>query len=318
MNELKITVQNLENSVRLDQYVSKACPDISRSRIKNGTKSILLNNKESKLSAKVKNNDEIFILWEDPVPKEMEAQDIPLDILYEDENVCVVNKKQGMVTHPGCGNWNGTLVNALMYHWKIANFDFNENDGENKKNIRKGIVHRLDKDTSGTIITAKNIETEIYLQKQFAKRRVKKEYILICQGVPKQKKGNVKVNMIRDPKNRKRFTTTQESDKGKFSHTVYKCLCSYGPYSLIRCRLKTGRTHQIRVHMKYLGCPILGDPIYGARDKNFETATLMLHSSTLSIRLPKENEFTVFKSPTPIRFKKVMKKLKEQYQKIKY
>ena len=179
MNELKITVQNLENSVRLDQYVSKACPDISRSRIKNGTKSILLNNKESKLSAKVKNNDEIFILWEDPVPKEMEAQDIPLDILYEDENVCVVNKKQGMVTHPGCGNWNGTLVNALMYHWKIANFDFNENDGENKKNIRKGIVHRLDKDTSGTIITAKNIETEIYLQEQFAKRRVKKEYILI-------------------------------------------------------------------------------------------------------------------------------------------
>ncbi|MCR5698393.1 MAG: RluA family pseudouridine synthase, partial [Treponemataceae bacterium] len=243
MNELKITVQNLENPVRLDQYVSKTCPEISRSRLKNGTKSILLNQKESKLSSKVKNDDEIFILWEDPVPKEIEAEDIPLDILYEDDNVCVLNKKQGMVTHPGCGNWKGTLVNALMYHWKIQNFEFNEKDSQKQKAIRKGIVHRLDKDTSGTIITAKNIDTEIYLQEQFAKRRVKKEYILICNGVPKEKEGNVKVNMIRDPKNRKRFTTTSDHERGKFSHTVYKCLCSYGPYSLIRCRLKTGRTH---------------------------------------------------------------------------
>ena len=312
MAEIFIEVKNLESSQRLDTYVSNNLENFSRSRLKNGVEKILLNDKIAKLSAKVNNGDKIFIQWQDPIPEALIPENIPLEILYEDENVTVVNKKQGMVTHPACGNWSGTLVHALLYHWGITESKLDEKAG----NHRRGIVHRLDKDTSGIIICAKNFNSEEWLQNQFKDRRVKKEYIAIVKGVPKEKSGSVKINMIRDSKNRKKFTTTDDSSKGKFSHTVYRCIATYGNYSLMKLKLKTGRTHQIRVHMKYLGCPILGDPIYGTKDTLFDSATLMLHSKTLGIRLPQNSEFTTFDSSVPIRFKKVMHKLHKMYQKI--
>ena len=312
MAEIFIEVKDLESSQRLDTYVSKNLESFSRSRLKNGVEKILLNDKIAKLSAKVNNGDKIFIQWQDPIPEALIPENIPLEILYEDENVTVVNKKQGMVTHPACGNWSGTLVHALLYHWGITESKLDEKAG----NHRRGIVHRLDKDTSGIIICAKNFNSEEWLQNQFKDRRVKKEYIAIVKGVPKEKSGSVKINMIRDSKNRKKFTTTDDSSKGKFSHTVYRCIATYGNYSLMKLKLKTGRTHQIRVHMKYLGCPILGDPIYGTKDSLFDSATLMLHSKTLGIRLPQNEEFTTFDSSVPIRFKKVMHKLHKMYQKI--
>lgn len=312
MSEIFIEVKNLESSQRLDTYVSKNLESISRSRLKNGVEKILLNDKIAKLSAKVNNGDKIYIQWQEPIPEALIPENIPLEILYEDENVTVVNKKQGMVTHPACGNWSGTLVHALLYHWGITESKLDEKAG----NHRRGIVHRLDKDTSGIIICAKNFNSEEWLQNQFKDRRVKKEYIAIVKGVPKEKSGSVKINMIRDSKNRKKFTTTDDSSKGKFSHTVYRCIATYGNYSLMKLKLKTGRTHQIRVHMKYLGCPILGDPIYGTKDSLFDSATLMLHSKTLGIRLPQNSEFTTFDSSVPIRFKKVMHKLHKMYQKI--
>ena len=312
MAEIFIEVKDLESSQRLDTYVSKNSESFSRSRLKNGVEKILLNDKIAKLSAKVNNGDKIFIQWQDPIPEALIPENIPLEILYEDENVTVVNKKQGMVTHPACGNWSGTLVHALLYHWGITESKLDEKAG----NHRRGIVHRLDKDTSGIIICAKNFNSEEWLQNQFKDRRVKKEYIAIVKGVPKEKSGSVKINMIRDSKNRKKFTTTDDSSKGKFSHTVYRCIATYGNYSLMKLKLKTGRTHQIRVHMKYLGCPILGDPIYGTKDTLFDSATLMLHSKTLGIRLPQNDEFTTFDSSVPIRFKKVMQKLHKMYQKI--
>lgn len=312
MAEIFIEVKNLESSQRLDTYVSKNLEKFSRSRLKNGVEKILLNDKIAKLSAKVNNGDKIYIQWQDPIPEALIPENIPLEILYEDENVTVVNKKQGMVTHPACGNWSGTLVHALLYHWGITESKLDEKAG----NHRRGIVHRLDKDTSGIIICAKNFNSEEWLQNQFKDRRVKKEYIAIVKGVPKEKSGSVKINMIRDSKNRKRFTTTDDYSKGKFSHTVYRCIATYGNYSLMKLKLKTGRTHQIRVHMKYLGCPILGDPIYGTKDSLFDSATLMLHSKTLGIRLPQNSEFTTFDSTVPIRFKKVMHKLHKMYQKI--
>lgn len=312
MAEIFIEVKDLESSQRLDTYVSKNLEKFSRSRLKNGVEKILLNDKIAKLSAKVNNGDKIYIQWQDPIPEALIPENIPLEILYEDENVTVVNKKQGMVTHPACGNWSGTLVHALLYHWGITESKLDEKAG----NHRRGIVHRLDKDTSGIIICAKNFNSEEWLQNQFKDRRVKKEYIAIVKGIPKEKSGSVKINMIRDSKNRKKFTTTDDSSKGKFSHTVYRCIATYGNYSLMKLKLKTGRTHQIRVHMKYLGCPILGDPIYGTKDSLFDSATLMLHSKTLGIRLPQNSEFTTFDSTVPIRFKKVMHKLHKMYQKI--
>ena len=311
MAEIFIEVKNLESSQRLDTYVSKNLESFSRSRLKNGVEKILLNDKIAKLSAKVNNGDKIYIQWQDPIPEALIPENIPLEILYEDENVTVVNKKQGMVTHPACGNWSGTLVHALLYHWGMTESKLDEKAG----NHRRGIVHRLDKDTSGIIICAKNFNSEEWLQNQFKDRRVKKEYIAIVKGVPKEKSGSVKINMIRDSKNRKKFTTTDDSSKGKFSHTVYRCIATYGNYSLMKLKLKTGRTHQIRVHMKYLGCPILGDPIYGTKDSLFDSATLMLHSKTLGIRLPQNEDFTTFDSSVPIRFKKVMHKLHKMYQK---
>lgn len=312
MAEIFIEVKNLESSQRLDTYVSKNLESFSRSRLKNGVEKILLNDKIAKLSAKVNNGDKIYIQWQDPIPESLIPENIPLEILYEDENVTVVNKKQGMVTHPACGNWSGTLVHALLYHWGMTESKLDEKAG----NHRRGIVHRLDKDTSGIIICAKNFNSEEWLQNQFKDRRVKKEYIAIVKGVPKEKSGSVKINMIRDSKNRKKFTTTDDSSKGKFSHTVYRCIATYGNFSLMKLKLKTGRTHQIRVHMKYLGCPILGDPIYGTKDSLFDSATLMLHSKTLGIRLPQNEDFTTFDSSVPIRFKKVMHKLHKMYQKI--
>ena len=312
MAEIFIEVKDLESSQRLDTYVSKNLESFSRSRLKNGVEKILLNDKIAKLSAKVNNGDKIYIQWQDPIPEALIPENITLEILYEDENVTVVNKKQGMVTHPACGNWSGTLVHALLYHWGMTESKLDEKAG----NHRRGIVHRLDKDTSGIIICAKNFNSEEWLQNQFKDRRVKKEYIAIVKGVPKEKSGSVKINMIRDSKNRKKFTTTDDSSKGKFSHTVYRCIATYGNYSLMKLKLKTGRTHQIRVHMKYLGCPILGDPIYGTKDSLFDSATLMLHSKTLGIRLPQNEDFTTFDSTVPIRFKKVMQKLHKMYQKI--
>lgn len=312
MAEIFIEVKDLESSQRLDTYVSKNLESFSRSRLKNGVEKILLNDKIAKLSAKVNNGDKIYIQWQDPIPETLIPENIPLEILYEDENVTVVNKKQGMVTHPACGNWSGTLVHALLYHWGMTESKLDAKAG----NHRRGIVHRLDKDTSGIIICAKNFNSEEWLQNQFKERRVKKEYIAIVKGVPKEKSGSVKINMIRDSKNRKKFTTIDDSSKGKFSHTVYRCIATYGNYSLMKLKLKTGRTHQIRVHMKYLGCPILGDPIYGTKDSLFDSATLMLHSKTLGIRLPQNDEFTTFDSSVPIRFKKVMHKLHKMYQKI--
>ena len=318
--EISLLVEGLENSERLDSYIAKNCEGLSRSQLKNGLQSLFLNGKNSKLSAKVKNGDKISFSWEDVSEEEiaelaLKAENIPLEILFEDENVCVVNKKQGMVTHPACGNWSGTLVNALLYHFGTQNLI---NEQSSSISIRPGIVHRLDKDTSGTIITAKNVQTEAYLKEQFSTRRVKKEYIAICKGVPKEKSGNIKLNIVRDTKNRKKFTTTEEKERGKFAHTIYRCIASYGSYSLIKCRLKTGRTHQIRVHLKAIGCPILGDPIYGTKDALFENATLMLHSSSLSIRLLGSEKFSTFKSPTPLRFKKVMKVLKQKYHKVRW
>lgn len=305
---------------RLDKYIASIPNGMNRSKLKSGVVSILVNGKNSKLSCKVKAGDLIDIEWEDNVPEDIEPEEIPLEIIYEDENVCVVNKKQGMVTHPACGNWSGTLVNALLFHWnreKISKVKEAPSKAELLKKRRPGIVHRLDKDTSGIIITAKNRDAEEWLGKQFRNHhKLIKEYIAICMNRPQHQHGVIKTQIIRDPKNRKIFRAVTGTDDGKFAQTAYYCIACYGEYSLMRIRIATGRTHQIRVHMKYLNCPILGDPLYAKTDKIFPSATLMLHSRLLKIQLPNELVYHTFKTRTPLRFKKILKELHTMYPKI--
>lgn len=305
--------------VRLDKYIASVPDGMNRSKLKSGVSEVLLNGVRAKLSAKVGAGDQIDIEWEDNIPTDITPENIPLNIIFEDENVTVVNKKQGMVTHPASGNWNGTLVNALLYHWGRNSIPQKTAlpPAELLEQRRPGIVHRLDKDTSGVIITAKNREAEEWLQAQFKDRRLGKIYIAIVTGCPPHAKGEIKTQIIRDPKDRKRFKAVTNTQSGKFAHTLYKVVARYGPYSLVALKLKTGRTHQIRVHLKYLGCPILGDPLYGRRTTGtvFEGATLMLHAFILRIRLPHEKTYKTFKAPTPFRFRKVMRKLHSMYQK---
>lgn len=302
-------------SERLDKYIASLPEGFNRSKLKTGVTEILVNGKKAKLSQKIKANDQIDIQWEDNIPDNIDPENIPLDIVYEDENVTVVNKKQGMVTHPACGNWTGTLVNGLLYHWGRESIE-QIRDG-NPQDIlirrRPGIVHRLDKDTSGLIITAKNSESEEWLHNQFNFRKVQKEYILIVCGKLPEKGGVIETQIIRDPKNRKRFKAVTGTTEGKRAVTIYHCIKTYGNYSLVRVRIKTGRTHQIRVHMKYLNCPILGDVIYNSPDKKFPDATLMLHSYRMKIRLPGQKNFMSFRTKTPERFIETEKKLKKLY-----
>lgn len=312
-----IVSDNLKDSQRLDKYISTIEGGLNRSKLKSSVTEILVNGKKSKLSSKVKANDVIEITYEESIPTDITPEDIPLKIIYEDDNVTVINKEQGMVTHPAAGNWSGTLVNALLHHWNRGAISEIESDNisEVLANRRPGIVHRLDKDTSGIIITAKNEKSHEWLSNQFLTKSLHKEYILITTGRPPASIGDIKTQIIRDTKDRKKFKAVVDTDAGKFARTLYKVIAYYGNYSLIRVRLKTGRTHQIRVHMKYLGCPILGDPIYGKNDKLFPESTLMLHSRQLDIRLPGQTDFTRFKASIPERFYTVMNKLKEDFQK---
>lgn len=310
---------------RLDKYIASLPStafdgtNMNRSKLKSGATEILLNGKNAKVSAKVKAGDQIDIQWEENIPEDIEPENIPLEIIYEDENVCVVNKKQGMVTHPAAGNWNGTLVNALLYHWgrnAIHQDSTEEVNAEVLAKRRPGIIHRLDKDTSGVIITAKNRSAEEFLHDEFLHHnRITKEYIAICCGRPKILEGRIETQIIRDPRDRKRYKAAVGTEEGKKAITLYKCFATYGPFSLMRIRIKTGRTHQIRVHMKFLGCPVMGDPIYGnfLKGSPFQSASLMLHAYLLKIRLPGHKERSTFKAPVPLRFKKVLWTLHEKY-----
>jgi 23S rRNA pseudouridine1911/1915/1917 synthase len=296
-----IKEQILKN-LRLDRYVSEVLCVLSRSQIKARNLKATINKKDVKLSHYVKQGDSLELSWDEKEPDYIVPQDIPLEIIYEDENCVVINKTQGMVVHPGAGNRQGTLVNALCFR-KL-------NSGINFTGIRPGIVHRLDKETSGIIIAAYNDETHAFLARQFYARKTKKTYIAIICGIPKEKTGRIETFIARDLKNRKRFTV---SSAGKTAVTFYKLIKTWGNYSLIFLRPKTGRTHQLRVHMRFLGHPILGDLVYGCDDKKFKDASLMLHSKKLEITLYGEEKPRVFSSNVPERFLKIINKLDKEF-----
>lgn len=285
---------------RIDKYLVTIFPTFSRSQIQMMIRNdqVRVNEKISKANLILKNNDIIDVTILDPVNKDIVAQNIPLDIYYEDKDVIVVNKSYNMVVHPAVGNYTNTLVNALMYHCK----DLSGINGE----IRAGIVHRIDKDTSGLLVACKNDLAHRDLSEQFKNKEVTRKYIAICSGVINHDLGKIDAPIGRDPENRQKMTIV---DKGKNAITHFRVLERFKNHTLLELNLETGRTHQIRVHMKYIGFPITGDPLYGKKNE-ISPYGQFLHAKTLGFRHPRTNEWLDFTSPLPDYFEKYIEQLR--------
>lgn len=288
--------------MRLDAYIAKHIEELSRSRLESSDTTITVNGKTVKKSKPVQAGDCIEIHYKEILHSDIEPQDIPLSIIYENERVVVINKQQGLVVHPAAGNPDNTLVNALLYRYDSLK--------NTSMGVRPGIVHRLDKDTSGVLIVAKDSIAHEMLAKQFKNRDTEKYYIAIVKGRFSENQGTIKNWIARDTKDRKKYCVVdQETGRGKIAITIFRVLRQYNDFALVRLSLKTGRTHQLRVHMKSIGHPILGDPIYGRKDSHFPKAQLMLHALSLKITIPGHNDPLCFKAPMPERFKLVLRKL---------
>ena len=253
-----------------------------------------------KSNYRVKAGEEILVNLPDPQPLDVQPEDIPLDIIYEDDDVVVVNKARGMVVHPAAGNYNGTLVNALLYHCKNLS-------GINGV-IRPGIVHRLDKDTSGIMICAKNDSAHLSLSEQIQSKTAQRTYLAVVRGNVKNDSGIIETQIARDKNDRKKMAVVTEG--GRQAITEYEVAERFGKYTVVKCRLKTGRTHQIRVHMEYLGYPLVGDPKYSPMKTPFAIDGQALHSLTLSFTHPRTGERLTFEAPLPEDMKKILTRLR--------
>lgn len=274
---------------RIDKYLAEEL-GISRSTVKKMIDEgfVFVNGKEVKASLILSLDDELFV--KDGFIKEANfvAEDIPLDIVYEDDDLMVINKKSGMVVHPGNGNTSGTLVNALMHYTKNLS---------NKEEFRPGIVHRLDKDTSGLMLVAKNDKAHDILADGFKNKTIKREYIALVCGVINEDAGEINAPIGRDAKDRKKMCVTSENSKNAITH--FKVLKRYENYTLLRLILDTGRTHQIRVHMKYIGHPVYNDPVYG---KAYNEFGQFLHSASIDFEQPITHEHLHFECDVPKEF----------------
>ena len=274
---------------RIDKYLAEEL-GISRSTVKKMIDEgfVLVNGKKVKASLILSEADELFV--KDGFIKEasFEAEDIPINIVYEDDDLLVINKKSGMVVHPGNGNTSGTLVNALMHYTKNLS---------NKEAFRPGIVHRIDKDTSGLMLVAKNDKAHDILAEGFKNKTIKREYIALVCGVIGEDSGVIDAPIGRDAKDRKKMCVTSENSKKAVTH--FKVLKRYEHYTLLRLILDTGRTHQIRVHMKYIGHPVYNDPVYGKAYNDFGQ---FLHSASIDFEQPTTHEHLHFECDVPIEF----------------
>lgn len=293
------------SDIRLDVFLAKAT-DFSRSRIQKIIEcgDVFING-ETVLKSKYLLRQGDKILLKIPSPEEIEAipENIPLNILYEDEDIIVVNKKRGMVVHPAAGNFSGTLVNALLYHSKNLS-------GINGK-IRPGIVHRLDKDTSGVMVVAKNDAAHLSLSGQIASKTARRTYLAIVHGNMKDDAGEIEGDIGRHPKDRKKMAVVNKN--GKYALTKYRVIERFRNFSLIACELKTGRTHQIRVHTAHIGHPVICDPLYGQKKAApFNIDGQALHSARLTLVHPKTGETMNFFAPLPEDMKEILKILRKK------
>ena len=277
---------NQDEGLRLDTYLAKYIEDYSRSYIQKTIKdgNVTVNGKIKNPSYKVNSKDSIMVTISSNNPSSIEPEDITLDIVYEDDDIIVVNKSRGMVVHPAIGNYSSTLVNALMYHTKNSLSDINGIE-------RPGIVHRIDKDTSGVIVVAKNNSSHRFLADIFSRHDIKREYIAIVKGYPDSEKGKIDAPIGRDKFNRLKMSV--ESVAGKRAVTYFEVKQKLDGASYISAFLETGRTHQIRVHMSFIGNPLLGDDIYGGKDKRFTNGQL-LHARLLGFVHPRTHQYMEF------------------------
>lgn len=301
--EEKIFEINEENKgIRIDKFITDIMEGKSRSYIQGMIEEgyVLVNDKNVKSNYKLKLNDVIKTTIKEPVELEVKKENIPIDILYEDSDVIVVNKPKGMVVHPAPGNYEGTLVNALLYHCK----DLSSINGV----IRPGIVHRIDKDTTGVLVVAKNDEAHVKLSEQLKDHSMKREYYALVEGRIKKDSGTIDKPLARSKRDRLKIAITED---GKRAVTHYSVIERFKNSTLVKCVLETGRTHQIRVHMSSIGYPLVGDPLYGFKKQKFKDDGQMLHAKVLGFIHPRTGEYMEFSSELPENYKKLLENLRK-------
>ncbi len=287
---------------RLDLFLTENLEDLTRSAIKkliDGNK-VLVNERPCKAGLSLYIGDRIQVELPEPVKLDLTPEDIPLDIIYQDEDFAIINKQQGLTVHAGAGNMSGTLVNALLFH-------LDKLSGINGV-IRPGIVHRIDKDTSGLLVVAKNDKAHLSLSSQIATKTCFRKYLALCEGIFKEDSGKIETNIGRSPSDRVKMAVVKE---GKHAITHYKVLQRFEKgYTLVEFKLETGRTHQIRVHSRYIGHAIVGDKVYNPKPDKFGLNGQLLHAYELELNHPTTNERLTFNAPLPKYFEDVLDKIK--------
>lgn len=315
-----LTVQKRGDSIRLDQYLAAAFSDYSRSVIRKGIDAgeVTVNGEVAKASAKVRSGDHVRFCLPAPTHDLAVAEDIPLDILYEDEHLVLINKPFDMVVHPAKGHWSGTLVNALQFHFG----DLSQVNGD----YRPGIVHRLDRDTSGVILVAKEDQTHRDLAEQFERRRIFKEYVAITAGELDRDSDYIEKRIAHHPHDRIKMIVTDDEELGKDACSYYEVIERFKGFTYCRVSPRTGRTHQIRVHLGSVGCPVLADKVYGGRDQ-FKLSDIVsnlapekdeelltrhaLHAHRLRFLHPRRKQIVEAEAPLPAEFVKTLAALRE-------
>ena len=293
-----------EDGIRLDKAIAELDSDISRMTVQKLIEDdkILVNGKKEKASYKVKINDKIIIEFEKPKESKLKAEEIPLNVIYEDNDIIIINKEKGMVVHPGNGNPDGTLANAIMARCKDS---LSGIGGE----IRPGIVHRIDKDTSGIIIVAKNDKAHLNISEQIKEHKTTKTYLALVRGRVKENEATIDMPIGRSKKDRKKMAVDKD---GKKAVTHFKVLKRYSDCTLLEVVIETGRTHQIRVHLSEIGYPIIGDDTYSNGKNRFDVEGQMLHAYKIKFKHPTTNEEVEYTAELPKYFKDILEKLDEE------
>lgn len=301
---VELVLSEREEGIRLDKVLAERLPDLTRTAIQRLLEEelVLINGKPAAKNRKGRAGDSVAVRIPDPEPLCLQAENVPLDVVYEDDDLLVVNKPQGMVVHPAPGNYQGTLVNALLAHCGTSLSGINGV-------IRPGIVHRIDKDTSGLLMVAKNDFAHQGLARQIKEHSFRREYEAVVVGRMKQESGVVNAPIGRHPIDRKKMAVTEKNSKEAV--TYFRVIAEYPGYTHIRLRLETGRTHQIRVHMAYLGHPVAGDPVYGLRKPDLGLKGQCLHARLIGFVHPRDGRYLEFESPLPDYFTRLLTKLEQ-------
>lgn len=311
---IEFTVDN--PGERLDKLIVAQLPDLSRVQVQTliHEGGVLVNGVRVKAGIKLRGGETISVVLPDAPDKTVTAENIPLNVVYEDDDLAVIDKAAGMVVHPGVGNETGTLVNALLGRWpQIADMGVTDEDDESAgegAEGRMGIVHRLDKETSGLLVVAKNTAALHNLMAQFQERTVDKTYLALVERTPHTTTGRIEAAIGRDPKNRKRMAAVRDGRPAVTEYAVIEDGFREGQ-ALIRVKLLTGRTHQIRVHMAFIGSPVVGDTVYGFRKQRIKLKRLFLHAAELCFDHPTTGERRCFESPLPVGLQNTLDKLRE-------